>query len=64
MHKALSWKITGLFQNFRYFSKFTFALHTGTIVNIPVRYLPLRTLCKPTYMFRYVGLQILIGLHT
>jgi len=44
MHKVLSWKITGLFQNFRYFSKFTVAVRTCTIVIIPVRYLSLRTL--------------------
>jgi len=44
MHKVLSWKITGLFQNFRYFPKFTIAVRTSTIVNIPVRYLSLRTL--------------------
>jgi len=36
MHKVLSWKITGLFQNYRYFSIFTDAVLTGTIVIIPV----------------------------
>jgi len=40
----LSWKITGLFQNFGYFSKCTVAVRTGTIAIIPVRYLSLRTL--------------------
>jgi len=44
MQKVVSWKIAGLFQNFRYFSKFTVAIRTGTIVIIPVRYLSLRTL--------------------
>jgi len=34
---VLSWKITGLFQNFRYFSKFTVAVRTGTIVAVRTR---------------------------
>jgi len=50
MHKVLSWKITGgLFQNYRYFSIFTVAVRTGTIVIIPVRYLSLRTLDTVLY---------------
>jgi len=44
MHKVLIWKITGLFQNYRYFSSFTDAVRTSTNVIIPVRYLSLRTL--------------------
>jgi len=44
MHKVLSWKITGLFQNYQYFSIFTDAVRTGTIVIITVRYLSLPTL--------------------
>jgi len=44
MLKVLSWKITGLFQNFQYFSKYTVAVRTGTIVVIPERYLSLGTL--------------------
>jgi len=58
MYKVLSWKITGLFQNYRYFSIFTDAVHTGTIVIIPVRYLSLRTLptvingCLLLYLYK------------
>jgi len=44
MQKVLSCKITGLFQNFRYFSQFTVTVRTGTIVIIRVRYLSLQTL--------------------
>jgi len=44
--QVLSWKITCLFQNFRYYSKFTVAVRTSTTVNIPVRYLSLRTLIR------------------
>jgi len=44
MHKKLSSKITGLFQNYRYFSKFTVAVRPGTIVIVPVQYLSLSTL--------------------
>jgi len=44
MHKVLSWKITGLFQQFFLNFKFTVAVRTGTIVSIPERYLSLRTL--------------------
>jgi len=44
MHKVLSWKMTGIFLNFLYFSKFTVAVRTGTIFIRPVRYLSLRTL--------------------
>jgi len=53
MHKVVSWKIIGLFQNFRYFSKFTVAVRTGTIVIIPVRYLSLRTLVEKDMNFWY-----------
>jgi len=48
MHKVLSWKITDLFQNYLYFSIFTDAVRTGTIVITPVRYLSLRTLAVIT----------------
>jgi len=34
----------GLIQNFRYFSKITVPVRTGTIVIVPVRSLSLRTL--------------------
>jgi len=38
MHKVLSWKITGLFQNFQYFSKY----------RRPLRYVPVQLL-----LYRY-----------
>jgi len=44
MQKVLSFKISGLFQNYWYFSKFTVAIRTGIIVIVPVRCLSLRTL--------------------
>jgi len=44
MHEVLSWKITGLFQNYQHFFVFTVAVRTGTIVIIPVQYLSLQTL--------------------
>jgi len=43
MPKVLSWKKNGLIQNYRYFSKITVPVRTGTIVIVPVRSLSLRT---------------------
>jgi len=45
---VLSWKITGLLQNNRYFSIFTNAVRTSTIVIRPVRCLSLRS-SNPNY---------------
>jgi len=37
MPKVLSWEKNGLIQNFRYFSKITVPVRTGTIAIVPVR---------------------------
>jgi len=49
----------GLIQNFRYFSKITVPVRTGTIVIVPVRSLSLRTL-PPTLFLKWFINKLLV----